>query len=706
ISIAKDKELTSTSAGIIYKLPVRGQSSKRDYRRSIVERLYHNMVNARLEELSRDKDPPFLGAGSGTQNFVRTKDVFMQFAATKADGVPRALQALTREVERVDRHGFTAGELDREKAAYLRSMERAVLEKDKLPSTGYADEMMRNFLEAEAMPGIDAELALAKEFLPTITLQEMNKVASEWITEKSRVLMVQAPENAPVPTPEELRGLFAKTEGGEIGPYVDRVTTGPLFKDLPKPGKIVKESRIPEIGVTEWRLSNGVRVILKPTDFKNDEIMMHGRSPGGHSRTPDKDYESATFAASIIDSSGVGDIGPTELRKALAGKVVSVRPYISELEEGVSGSASPDDLETMLGLTYLTITAPRRDEQVFEAFRAQLRESLARRQADPNAAFADKWARFYYKNHLRRRPPEPAMVDRISLDTMMRVYKERFAEAGDFTFVLVGRIDLPKLRPLVEQYLATLPTKGRKETFRDVGVRPIGGVQKLSLALGQEPKTSVRMTFNGETRYDEVSEHRLRSLGEALSIRLREVLREDLGGTYTVGVGGNLIREPRASYRSEVQFTCAPENRSKLVEAVEKELAAARTKGADAVYIDKVKIAQRRILEEELRNNGHWMSELTNHARHGTDPRRILEEGKLIESLDAASLATAAKKYFDPRRVLVATLEPAQAAPSPSAKPGDKPAAPAGSPAPTSKQSGPAPAPAKPAAPGAAAPPQ
>jgi zinc protease len=706
VSIAKDKELTSTSAGIIYKLPTRGQSSKRDYRRSVVERIYHSMVNARLEELSRDKDPPFLGAGSGTQSFVRTKDVFLQFAATKADGVPRALQALTREIERVDRHGFTAGELDREKAAFLRFMERAVLEKDKSPSALYADEMMRNYLEGEAMPGIDSELALVKEFLPTITLAEMNKVASEWITEKSRVLTVQAPEAAVVPSPDELRALFAKTEGAEIGPYVDRVTTAPLFNNLPKPGKVVKESTIPEIGVTEWRLSNGIRVILKPTDFKNDEVLMHGRSPGGHSRTPDKDYESATFAAGVIDGSGVADIGPTELRKALAGKVVTVRPYISELEEGVSGSASPNDLETLLGLTYLTITAPRRDEQVFEAFRAQLRESLLRRQADPSAVFADKWTRLYYKNHPRRRPPELAMADRISLDAMMRVYKDRFAEAGDFTFVLVGRIDLAKVKPLVEQYLATLPTKGRKETFRDIGIRPIGGVQTLNVALGQEPKTQVRMTFNGESRYDEVSEHRLKSLGEALSIRMREVLREDLGGTYTVGVGGSLIRQPRETYRSEVNFTCAPENRAKLIEAVNTELAAAREKGPAAVYIDKVKIAQRRILEEDLRNNGHWMSELASHARYGTDPRRILEEGKLIESLDAAGLATAAKKYFDPRRVLIATLEPAVAgqnkpADKPTDKPTDKPAAPANKPsskgatpgAPTGKAPAPAPTP-------------
>jgi zinc protease len=684
VSIVKDKEMSDTSVSVFYKLPPQQQTSRRDYRRSIVEGIYHRMMNSRLEELSRGENPPFLGAGSARQPFVRTKDVFMQLAATKADGVPLGLQALTREVERVDKHGFTAGELDRQKVDVLRDLERAVLEKDKAPSDGYASEMVRNYLKAESMPGIDAELAMTKEFLPTITLAEMNKVASEWITERNRVLLVQAPEAAPIPSEPDLRTLFAKAEAAPIGPYVDKVGTGPLIGALPKPGQVVKESQIAEVGLTEWKLSNGIRVLIKATDFKNDEVLLHGRSPGGHSLVKDADFESATYAAGIIGSSGIGTFGPTELRKALAGKAVGVSPYIDELEEGMRGQASPDDLETLFQLVYLTATAPRKDEALFAAFREQLAEQLERRLAEPEAEFADKWQLTYYKNHPRRRPPDVGLAKRLSLDTMMRIYRERFADLGDATFVLVGRIDLAKLRPLVEQYLATLPTKRRKETFRDIGVRPIGGVHKFTVARGQEPKSQVRMTFNGTATFSSVEEHRLESLGETLSIRLREKLREELGGTYSVSVGGHLVRKPRQVFRSEVHFNCAPENVTKLVDAVKAEIATAKAKGPPPENIEKVKIAQNRSLEQSLRSNGYWMGEIVNRARYNEDPRLILEQKKLIDGLDAKGLQQAAKHYFPDDRVLFGLLEPAAtttptpapAKPAPeAAKPPPKPAA-------------------------------
>jgi zinc protease len=666
VSIAKDKELTATSVGVLYKLPSRRLSSRRDYRRATVERIYHRMVNARLEELSRVPDPPFLGAGSITQPFVRTKDIFIQSAVTKAEGIARGLESLTREVARIDRHGFTAGELEREKAATLRDIERAVREKDKSPSAGLAEEMVRNFLTDESMPGVERELELTREFLPTITLAEMNRVASEWISERNRVITVQAPAVAPCPTPAELRAVFARTLAGEIGPYVDKVGSTPLLPKLPPPGKIVREKEIPEIGVTEWRLSNGIRVLIKPTDFKNDEILLQGFSPGGHSRVPDRDFESASYAAGVIAAGGLGTFGPTELRKALTAKVVSLSPYINELEEGVSGGASPDDLETLFGLIHLTVTAPRRDPEVFAAYREQLREQLTRRQAQPEAVFADRWLEVYYRNHLRRRTPDPGVAERISLDTMYRIYRERFADLSDSTFVLVGRLDNQGLRPLVEQYLATLPTRRRKESFRDVGVHPIGGVHRFTVSRGEEPKSQVRMTFNGPARWSREAEHRTASLGEALSIRLREALREDLGGTYSVAVAGYLIRKPLQRYRSEIRFGCAPENADKLLDAVKAELALVKAKGPAAEIVEKVRTGQSRALEEALRTNGYWLGMLADHARHGTDVRLILEEKKLIDALDVRGLQDAARRSFAEERLVVGVLEPAV---SPTVKP-------------------------------------
>ena len=319
------------------------------------------MVNARLEELSRSADPPFLGAGSARQAFVRAKDVFMQMAATKADGVAARLQALTREVERIDRHGFTAGELERQKVDILRDLDRAVRERDKAPSdratpTRWCATTSKN----ESMPGIVRELELTKEFMPTITLAEMNKVASEWITERNRVLVVQAPESAKVPTEADLRALFSKTEARRRRPLRrqgQRRAAG--RRSLPAPGKVVKEKQIAELGVTEWRLSNGIRVVAQADGLQERRGAAARLQPGrpfAHRRT--RTSNRPAYAAGVIGASGLGTFGPTELRKALAGKVVGVHPYIDELEEGVRGEASPDDLETLFSLVYLTVTAP------------------------------------------------------------------------------------------------------------------------------------------------------------------------------------------------------------------------------------------------------------------------------------------------------------------------------------------------------------
>ena len=673
VAQAKDKELPATSVGVFYKLPRRPTLSKGDYRRHVVEAMYHNMVNGRLEELTRASDPPFLGAGSTTQPLVRSKDMFLQVAAVKQDGVVRGLESLTREVERVDRHGFTTGELDRGKTDLLRQMERAVREKDKVHSAGYADEMVRNFLRQESMPGIERELELTREFLPGVSIEEMNRLASEWITERNRVILVQGPEATPVPPPGELLSLFQRVEKEQIPAYVDKVTAGPLVAALPAGKPVKRQKPIAELGVTEWRLGNGVRVVVKPTDFKNDEILMSALSPGGHSLVPDRDYESAVYAADVVASSGVGSFGPTELRKALSGKVVSISPHIGELEEGVSGSASPDDLETLLQLTYLFMTQPRRDPEVFAAWKAQLAEQVARRLADPQTVFWDKWRKVYFGDHPRRRPPDASTVGKVNLDTIHRVYKARFADAGDFTFVFVGRVDLARLKPLAEKYLGALPSKdqgnSRRERWRDVGARPRGNGKRIEHQGGVEPKALVAMAFTGSEPYSRERQHRIDSVSEALSIRLREVLREDLGGTYTVGVDGDLIRWPQPFYRANVRFSCSPDNIAKLTDAVYSEIRAAKAKGFGEDYLTKVKAAQRRSLEESVRTNGYWLGWLTEHYRAGTDPRAVLDEPKLIDSLDGAALQAAARRYFDDKQQMVGVWKPAGGAPAAAADP-------------------------------------
>ncbi len=663
VAVGKDRELPGTSVGVLYKMPRRVVASERQYRRHVVEAMYHRMINARLEEQTRSADPPFLFAASVTQPFVQAIDVFLQAAVVKQDGIDRGLLALTRETERIDRQGFQASELEREKLELLSELERAVKEKDKVPSATLAEEMIRHYLRQEGMPGIERELSLTRAFLPTVTLAEMNRVASEWIAERNRVILVQAPEDAPVPPDRELRALFEKVQKEEVAPYVDKVAEGPLVEALPPPGPVRQERQLPEVGLTEWRLANGVRVVVKPTDFRNDQILVRALSPGGHSRVPARDYPSALYAADLVGASGVGRFGPTELRKALAGKAVSVGPFIDELEEGVIGQASPDDLETLLQLIHLYLTAPRKDPEVFAAAREQLREQLSRRGADPETVFGDRWQVELYRNHPRRRPPDPAMLAKLSLDKALRIYKERFADAGDFTFVFVGRVDPQALRPLVERYLGSLPGRGRKETWRDVGARPLSGERRFEVAVGVEPRSTVAQAFTGPQAFSREQEQRLDTVTEALAMRLREILREELGGTYGVDVEGAIERRPVPYFLTDVRFACAPENVARMVKAVHDEIANVQERGFSEDLIARVKLAQRRALEVATRNNGYWLSRLSEHYRFGTDPRLILAEPQLIDGVDAAAARAAARIYFKGRGRLLGILEPAAATP-------------------------------------------
>ncbi|HXU83778.1 MAG TPA: insulinase family protein, partial [Polyangia bacterium] len=355
-AVSTDPEATDTTVSIYWKQAKRSEDRVGDYRRSIVEGLYHAMLNARLDEIAQSPQPPFLWAASGGGKFVRTAEVTSLGAGVKAGEVQRGLAALLTEVERVRRHGFTPGELDRAKKEWLLGYEQAYRERGKIESTTFAEEFVRAFTEGEAVPGIPAELEMVRRFLPGIDLAEVNALAGEWLNGSSRVVLVNAPkkEGGRVPAEADLRAVFTQVAETQVEPYVDRAVAGPLVPEPPKPGRVIRETRIPEVGVTEWRLSNGVRVLLKPTDFKNDQILLTAYSPGGHSLVSDQDFPSALFATSLVGEAGFGSFDAISLEKALAGKSVQLGPYISQLEEGVEGGSSVRDFETLLQLVYLS----------------------------------------------------------------------------------------------------------------------------------------------------------------------------------------------------------------------------------------------------------------------------------------------------------------------------------------------------------------
>jgi zinc protease len=662
VSIETDPEATTTTVSVISEMAHRPTASARDYRRIIAEQLFNAMLNARLDEIRRKPDAPFLYAGSRSGSFVRTEDAFTQVAVVKEGAVQEGLSAIVEEMLRVERHGFVASELERAKSDVMRQFEQSVKQYDTEDGRSFAREVVRNFLEQEAMPGPESELALAKTFLPTFTLDELNGLGKSLGT-GSRVVTVTGPATMKKPTEAEVVATMKDVAARDIKPYEAAAPSAPLMATQPAPGPVVSARTIAELGVTEWTLKNGVHVVVKPTDFKNDEVRMTAFAPGGTSLAPDADYDSAKFSSTVVAQGGIGPFDATALRKALAGKVVSVFAYIGELEQGVSGSGSPSDLDAMFQLIYLSFTAPRKDESAFEAWRAREVESARNRRLSPETSFYEDLSLFSTQNHRRRQPTTPESLAKVDLDKAVAFYKDRFADASGFTFVFVGNLDLDRTKTLAETYLGSLPATNRKETWKDVNVTRPRGVAKKAIAKGSEPKARVVLTFHGKETWSRDTDNDMRMIGEVLRIRLREILREDMGGVYGVSASGGVTRRPKQEFTFSVSFSCAPENIDKLEKAVFDEIKAIQANGIGADYIAKVKELRRRAHETSLRDNGYWLRELGGAYTFGDDPKVMLDFDAMVDKVTSDGVKRAAKKYLASTQYILGELRPAAAGP-------------------------------------------
>src|ERR1043166_9643378 len=421
-SIETDPELSTTSLQITYKHPVAPTGTAADYRRDMVESQYSGLLNRRWNERVQKPNPPSLYAGVEKSQMVRAKDVAYQIAAAKEGLFAEALNVLLVESRRSRRDGFTATELERAKTDTLRRLERSYAERDKTESGAYAGEYVRNFLEDEPIPGIAEELRLHRQFLAGITLEEVNRAADRWFTESNRVVIFTAPEKTGLKPPDrtEILSVIKAAESVEIPAYNDGVSSAPLLSATPAAGKIVSEKQHPEIEATEWILSNGIHVLLKPTTHKNDQIFMRAFSPGGHSLVSDQDYLSAAMATSILQQSGLGAFDIIQLRKKLSGKIASVNAWIDEQFEGLQGAASPKDLETWFQLMHLQFTAPRADEQAFQSFVTRVKVGIENRERDPNAVFGDAIEKTLYGNHPRHRPMSLEFLKELNREAALR----------------------------------------------------------------------------------------------------------------------------------------------------------------------------------------------------------------------------------------------------------------------------------------------
>lgn len=661
VAIVTDPEYPQNVIQLIYKQPNSKEKSLQDVRNNIAQALYNAMMGQRMQELTQKANPPFLFGSSNYGDFLGNLDAYTSIALAKdPSSIETALTALLEENARVQKFGFTAPELDRAKKDFMNSIEQAFKEKDKTKSANHVGEYVDHFLHQKPYMGIEAYYAFLQKHIDGVKLEEVNGLAKKYITDKNRAVVIMGPEKAKdaLPTEARIRTMLAET-GKNVTAYVDDVLDSPLLATEPKAGKITAEKTNEKLGITELTLSNGVKVLLKPTDFKNDEILIQATGKGGFSLFPGE-RESGVFTSYMIQSGGVGPYNQTQLQKFLAGKTVSGGPYVTELKEGVEGSTSPKDLETTLQLMYAYFTEPRKDKEVVSGMLSNQKSYLEnmRKTLTPDKVYSDSLNAVLTSNNPDRRPLTPESIDKVSLDRAVEIYKNRFADASDFVFTFVGAFKVDAIKPLLEKYIGGLPSTDRDDTYKHPNIFPPKGRIEKTIYKGLEPKSKVTLVTSGEYDYSPENNIQIEALQEVLQIKLIEALREEESGVYGVRVSEDVDKYPSGHYSFVISFGCAPENVDKLVSRSIAEMKKIKENGADQKDIEKFVAETKRKTEVALKTNNFWVNYIDENTFQDDDLEEILQEDKLLKSITVASTKAAAGKYFNDENFIKVVLMP------------------------------------------------
>jgi len=661
--VVTDKEATNHILQIYYSYkPQKPEATMGDYRTSIVKSLFNSMLNLRLQELTQRADPPYLYGASSLSGFVKGYEVYSSFAVIGKAGVEPAVHSILEENERARKFGFTESELDRIKKSFTRNLERAYNERDKTESENYADEFIRNFTEDEPIPGIANEFAYFKEFSQSITLEEINAFAAKNIPgNETKLVILNGPEKSEfkMPTGPELLLMTEKAASQEIKAYEEKTLATSLMDAPPPGGKILEEKTNDKVGFTEIKLSNNIKVILKSTDFKNDQVLLSATRPGGQSVFANKDQYNAAYASTIISQMGVKDLTPSDLRKVVAGKTVSASPRLSMYSEGISAQSGSGDVETMLQLIHLYFTNPRKDPDLFASFVSKQQSALMNVMSNPQTMYQDSLQKVLYKDHPRAaRVPKVEDFNSVSLDRAMQIFNERFSNANGFTFCIVGSFDMAKMKSLVTSYLGTLPSGSAMAGMKDLGIRPIRGVGKKEIKKGTEQKSYVTLAFSGDAEWSADASMKMSAMIDLLNIKLIETLREDLSGVYGAGMSGQVNKNPYGHYMITAKIPCGPENVDVLIKATLGEIQKVKDNGPSEADLAKVKETWIKQYREEIKDNGYWMARLLQSDEAGTNPNDILTVEQRLNALTTKDIQEAAKKYFDMGNFLTMVLNP------------------------------------------------
>ena len=665
VAIVTDPEASNTQLRIDFKkdkLPKEIESSIVGYVNNLANRIATSVMNERFEEISMQADAPFIASFSYYGELVKSKDAFIAITVPKEGSEIEAFDALVLELEKMKRFGFTVSEVERVKTNILKNLEKNFNERENRENIRYAQEYIRHYLDGSPIPGIETEYEMAKMLMPQLSADVINQAAKTYLTEENIIITVSAPEKESVivPTKEQLLASLSKAESAELEAKEEEDFDVPLIEKTPKAGKVKKVSRNAEYGTTELLMKNGVRVIIKPTEFKSDEISMNAYSDGGFSKVKDiADLPSAMMATGIVSANGIGKFNATDLSKVLTGKIASVSTEIDKYSEGISGSSSIKDFETMLQLTYLHFTEPRKDDNSYSALISMLKTALANVDKNPNKAFNDSVQMTISSNDPRTILQDLAMLDKIDQDKALAIYKERFANPADFTFIFVGNInpDDKETQKLLATYLGGLKTSKKKEQYDDVYRRMPKGKVDNKFQREMETKTASNFTiYSADIPHSIENQLLVSTIGSILSMRYLESIREKEGGSYGVGVRGRMSRVPNEEAVIMMQFDTDPNKQEHLMGIIHQEIEEIVENGPLAEDLQKVKGNLLKQYEQNIETNSWWSSVVRNYYRYGDNNLRDYK--KAVEALEAESIQAMLKKIVEQNNVIEVVMTP------------------------------------------------
>ncbi|MBO3698879.1 pitrilysin family protein [Roseivirga sp. E12] len=653
IAVASDEEATGNTISVDFITPgsTKTENTLESFRKGVLRGLYSRMINQRMNELVQTENPPFQFSFSNYGGTLgRDKSAYRMYVSVKEDKFKEGFQAAVSANERVRRYGFTAGEFERALASYKNSYERSVKEADKTESWRIINQYVSHFLNGGSLLSAQQRLEYFEQVMPTLKLEEVNSLADGWIRDDNRTIEInaKAADADKIPTEAEMISILDNARNdNSIKPYEEEKLASSLITSLPAPGKVTGESTNDKTGITQLTLSNGVNVYLKPTDFKNDEVRMTGFSFGGASLYGPDELMSVQNAGQIISQMGIGEFSSVDLGKFMTGKTASVNAGIGLYEESVSGFSSVKDLETFMQLLHLKFTSVRKDEKAYNSWLTRTKNVYSNITSSPDFQYRIQMQEIMYgEDNPWVGFPTPEKFDEINLDRAIEIYKERFSNAADFQFVFVGNIDMDTFKPLLEQYVATLPASDKKESYKDVGLQVRKGQISENVYVGVDEKSQVNITISGDYDYSMENNGLMNAIAGILSNKMIETLREEMGGVYGAGASARPTEYPNPSFLFSISFPCKPENVEALTQAALKELEKIKNGEFTDEDLQKIVTARKQNFEESIKQNNYWSAMMGAYLKSGDDFEMILKGNERADAVTREAIVAAANKYL------------------------------------------------------------